>query len=229
MQLDEFVQSLVDSGLMKADEVEAFRSGLSGRPDDPKELARLLVKAGKITRYQAQAVYQGKTKGLNFNQYVVIDRIGAGGMGTVLKARHRHMGRVVALKILPPTANMAKSAVERFQREVKAAARLAHPNIVTALDADICDGVHFLVMEFVDGQDLSTLAKESGPFSVHQAVDYIAAGRARGSNTPTRRAWCTATSSRPTCCSTPPAWSRFSTWGWPGSRKGCGGTADGAA
>jgi serine/threonine protein kinase len=173
IQLDQFVQSLVDSGLLSAEEIESFRGGLSAeQADDPKELARLLVKAGKITRYQAQAVYQGKLKALNFNQYVVIDRIGAGGMGTVLKARHRHMGRVVALKILPPTATMAKSAVERFQREVKAAARLTHPNIVMALDADICDGVHFLVMEFVDGQDLNSLSKTSGPLPVHQAVDY---------------------------------------------------------
>ncbi len=96
----------------------------------------------------------------------------------VLKARHRRMDRVVALKTLPPHAMREPEAVQRFYREVKAAARLVHPNIVTAYDAGEQEGIHYLVMEYVEGQDLATLVKEHGPLPVAQALDcLIQAGR----------------------------------------------------
>ena len=65
------------------------------------------------------------------------------------------------------------AAVARFQREVEAAAKLGHPNIVAAYDADEANGVHFLVMEYVEGNDLSALVKKNGPFPVGKAVNYI--------------------------------------------------------
>ncbi len=94
-------------------------------------------------------------------------------MGAVFKAEHRRMKRIVAIKMLPP--NMLKSATSaaRFQREVEAAAKLNHPNIVTAFDADNASGVHLLVMEYVEGSDLSALVKTNGPLPVAQAMNYI--------------------------------------------------------
>jgi len=89
----------------------------------------------------------------------------------VFKAYHRRMERVVALKMLPAAMARMPEAVKRFQREAKAAAKLSHPNIVTAHDADEAGGVHFLVMEYVEGQDLGALVKERGPLSVATAVD----------------------------------------------------------
>ena len=72
-------------------------------------------------------------------------------MGQVYKAEHRRMERIVALKILPPATTRSKENLLRFQREVKAVAKLSHPNIVTAYDADEAKGFHFLVMECVEG------------------------------------------------------------------------------
>ena len=89
------------------------------------------------------------------------------------KARHRRMKRVVALKILPPEAVATPNAVERFEREVEAAARLTHPNIVTAHDAREDNGIHYLVMECIEGSDLSSLVNRKGPLSVAKAVDCI--------------------------------------------------------
>jgi serine/threonine protein kinase len=83
------------------------------------------------------------------------------------------MDRVVALKLLSPTAMKDESAVKRFQHEVKAAGRLSHPNIVTAFDADEDQGVHFLVMEYVEGSDLSALVVEKGRLPLARAVDYV--------------------------------------------------------
>ena len=105
--------------------------------------------------------------------YVLLGKIGAGGMGKVFKARHRRMDRIVALKVLPPNMMKHPEAVQRFRQEVKAAAQLFHPNIVTAFDAGEQSGVHFLVMEFVDGQALSAIVKEHGPFNLEKAMQYI--------------------------------------------------------
>ena len=94
-------------------------------------------------------------------------------MGQVFKAEHRRMNRIVAIKMLPPAMTKDAAAVARFQREVEAAAKLRHPNIVAADDADEANGVHFLVMEYVEGSDLSALVKKNGPFPVAKAVNYI--------------------------------------------------------
>ncbi|MCY2995949.1 MAG: serine/threonine-protein kinase, partial [Planctomycetota bacterium] len=143
------------------------------RPSDAQGLARELIRQGKLTKFQAAAVYQGKIKSLVLREYVILERLGAGGMGEVFQARHRGMNRVVALKVLPPRAMSSPDAVRRFQREAKAAARLLHPNIVTAFDADEDHGLHFLVMEYVEGQDLARIVKDRGPLGVAEALDCI--------------------------------------------------------
>ena len=94
-------------------------------------------------------------------------------MGQVFKAQHRRMDRVVAIKVLPSALTKDGVAVARFEREVRAAAKLSHPNIVIAHDSDESGGVHFLVMEYVTGADLSVLVKKHGSLSVVKAVDYI--------------------------------------------------------
>ena len=83
-------------------------------------------------------------------------------MGVVLKAEHTRMKRVVAVKVLPAQMMKDEAAVRRFYKEVEAAARLMHTNIVTAHDAGEQDGMHYLVMEYVDGKDLAHLLAEAG-------------------------------------------------------------------
>ncbi|HEY7157135.1 MAG TPA: serine/threonine-protein kinase [Gemmataceae bacterium] len=105
-------------------------------------------------------------------RYEVEGPLGAGGMGDVFKARHRLMQRTVALKVISPKLMHRAAAVERFQREVRAA-QLSHPNIVTAFDAEQAGGNHFLVMEFIEGTSLDRLVAEQGPLAVARACDYI--------------------------------------------------------
>ena len=106
-------------------------------------------------------------------RYDVVGLIGKGGMGDVYQARHRMMDRTVALKVINRNLVRKREAVDRFHREVKAAAQLSHPNIVTAFDAEQAGDVHFLVMEFVDGTDLSDIIKERGTLSIDTACDYV--------------------------------------------------------
>jgi serine/threonine-protein kinase len=90
-------------------------------------------------------------------QYRILERLGSGGMGRVYKAVHPVMERVVALKIISPRLMKESSARARFQREVRHAARLIHPNIVVAYDAAEVEGQYFLVMEYIPGRDLAQL------------------------------------------------------------------------
>jgi serine/threonine protein kinase len=131
-----------------------------------------LIAAGKLTPFQAQAVRERRFDELVIGNYQVLDRLGAGGMGTVYRARHRRMKRVVAIKVLTRSVAQSEKFVQRFQREVEVVARLNHPNIVMAHDADEADVGPFLVMEFVNGRDLATEVQERGPLPVPEAVAY---------------------------------------------------------
>ena len=96
-------------------------------------------------------------------RYRIVGVLGRGGMGTVFRAEHRLMERQVALKVINRSLTADAKAVERFRREVKAAAKLVHPNIVTAYDAEQAGDLHFLVMEYIDGMSLDRLIAKQGP------------------------------------------------------------------
>jgi uncharacterized protein (TIGR03067 family) len=110
---------------------------------------------------------------LDHPRYQILEKLGNGGMGVVYKAQHRLMERVVALKVLNSKLLDRPASIERFHREVKGAARLIHPNIVTAYDAEQAGASHFLVMEYVPGISLARLVDEQGPMPVSVASAYI--------------------------------------------------------
>ena len=170
--LEKFVEQLESSGILNGDTLKDFLPP-KAEAKSAEELALELIRQKKLTKFQAEEVSKGKGKSLTLGNYVLMEKIGAGGMGQVFKARHRRMDRLVAVKLLPAAMTKDASAIARFEREVKAAAKLRHPNIIAADDADQANGVHFLVMELVDGADLSALVKKNGPFSVDKAVNYI--------------------------------------------------------
>ncbi|MFM9966494.1 MAG: protein kinase domain-containing protein [Planctomycetaceae bacterium] len=106
---------------------------------------------------------------LEHPRYRVKTMLGRGGMGVVYKAEHRLMERPVALKVISRRLIANPLAIERFQREVRAAARLTHPNIVVAHDAEQAGELHFLVMEFVDGISLAQYVERKGPLPASTA------------------------------------------------------------
>ena len=175
VSIEQFGKALVASGLFTGDEAKAFWNGLpaEARPKDGEGFAQALVAGGKLTAFQAQELLAGRGARLVMGDYVIVAEIGAGGMGQVYKAQHRRMKRVVALKVMSSAAMKDAAAVKRFQREVIAAARLEHPNIVTAYDSGEAGSVKYLVMQFVDGGDLSDLVKKNGPLGVERAVGYV--------------------------------------------------------
>ncbi|MCE9607620.1 MAG: DUF1080 domain-containing protein [Planctomycetia bacterium] len=172
---EQFGKALTTSQLMTADEVRAAWGAIPAgeRPKDGEAFARHFIAQNKLTEFQAREILAGRGARLIMGDYTVLAEIGAGGMGQVYKARHRRMKRIVALKVMSGAAMKDEAAVKRFQREVQAAARLEHPNIVTAYDSGEAGSVKYLVMQFVDGGDLSDLVKKNGPLTVEVAIDYV--------------------------------------------------------
>jgi serine/threonine protein kinase len=175
ISLNQFIENLADSSLMELEEIQKLREGISReeRPTDGTSFARWLVKAEKLTAYQAERICRGQQNKLLLGNYVILEQIGSGGMGVVYKARHRRMKRDVAIKVLSEKLTNSETRLRRFHREVEAAARLVHPNIVTAFDADKDERTFFLVMEFVNGQDMAAIVEDEGPLPVAVALDYI--------------------------------------------------------
>jgi len=132
------------------------------------------VGRGKLTEFQAGELLAGRGSELVFGEYSLLEPIGAGGMGRVFKALHRSMGRVVALKLMSETALSDPDAVRRFEREIRAAGQLLHPNIVTAFDANQARGIHYLAMEYVPGRDLAALTAGNKTLSIAATVELMA-------------------------------------------------------
>jgi serine/threonine protein kinase len=106
-------------------------------------------------------------------RYRVQELLGVGGMGAVYRAEHLLMQRSVALKVINRELIDRPATSERFEREVRAAARLVHPNIVTAFDAEQAGDLHFLVMEYVEGTSLARRVADTGPLPVAEACEYV--------------------------------------------------------
>jgi serine/threonine-protein kinase len=173
MSVASLVDALRTSPLLGSTQRDELTRGLAGRFPDPHALAGELVRLGWLTAYQAEELLRGRGPGLVLGSYVLMERLGAGGMGQVFKARHQLMKRVVPLKIIRPELVGSPDAVRRFRKEIEAVARLSHPNVVVAHDAEQVGGRHFLVMEYCPGPDLAGMVRETGPLPVGLACEYV--------------------------------------------------------
>jgi eukaryotic-like serine/threonine-protein kinase len=112
-----------------------------------------------------------RLEGRTIGPYKIVRSVGAGGMGEVYEARDQRLNRTVAIKVLPRSLAKDREAAERFAREARAIAALNHPNICTLHDVGDDDGVAFLVMEYLEGESLSSRLTR-GPLKVEQALRY---------------------------------------------------------
>jgi len=150
----EFLERLEKSELLSAEQIEQVRRWPD---DDPNAFASRLVEQGLLTKWQTQQLLAGKVQFM-IGKYKLIDMIGVGGMGAVYKAVQNPIGRIVALKVMNRAVLKQPKAVTRFLREIRSAAAVDHPNVVRAYDANVEKraDIYYLVMEFVDGENLKT-------------------------------------------------------------------------
>lgn len=170
---EEFYEHLQDSRLLTAEQLADLHDEvLADTRLSANDLADGLVARGLITLWQARQLLSGRHD-FFVGKYKLLERLGAGGMGTVYKAHHAMTDRVVALKLVSKALLANPPAVARFRTEVRLICSLNHPNIITAFDADSVGDMHFLVMEFGQGRDLRAWLKQYGPLPVDWASDCI--------------------------------------------------------
>jgi serine/threonine protein kinase len=161
-----FHEATLRSGVVSAELWNDLAKRLT-EPNDEK-MARLLVRGGHLTQYQAAQLREGRSK-LNLGPYIITDWIGQGGMGQVFKAVHKVMGRQCAVKVLP-LEKATEDARQGFLHEIRLQAGLDCPYLVRAYDAGQDGNVHYLVVEYVPGTDLRRLVRQRGMLSQQEAA-----------------------------------------------------------
>lgn len=172
--LGEFGEQLAISEILNPLQIEELNIKIeTGRwPTTARELAsRLCYDKRWLTEYQAKKLLSRKASELLVGRYTIRDKIGAGAMGEVYMAEHQFMGRVVALKMIKQEM-MSDRLVKRFLKEMRLAARMDHPNVVSAYDADQIDNLFYIAMEYVPGKSLGELLKAAGPMEPKKVVKY---------------------------------------------------------
>jgi len=170
--VDACIQSLRHYRLLSAVQLEEINQNIAEFAN-PRALAQELLKAGWLTPYQVNTFFTGRGQELVLGSYILLERLGEGGVGHVFKARHIYMQRMVALKFLRADMTENNEVVGRFYREIQAVSQMVHPNVVQAHDAGPCGSTHFLAMEYVQGTDLQKLVGQKGALPIDQACDYI--------------------------------------------------------
>jgi serine/threonine protein kinase len=164
---------LIRGGLMTPDEMRAMRErwhaeGGADLAHVPKFL-KWLAATGYVTEYQAGLLAQGRANNFFLHQYKILERIGRGRMAGVYKAVHS-LGQVVALKVLPPSKAKDPQLLARFEREARLAVRLNHANVVRTFQVGQANGLHYLVMEHLEGETLEDLLRRRRALRPEEAV-----------------------------------------------------------
>ena len=167
------VEALRGRPLLTPEQFGELTSKYAPAHPDPADLARLLIKLRWMTVYQAKKLLSGHGAELFVSQYLILDKLGEGGMGKVYKAIQMSLARVVALKVIRSNLLKSATALKRFRREVKAAGALNHPNIVRVFDAEQTGFRHYLAMEYIAGSDMANLVRNRGPLPIPIACSYV--------------------------------------------------------
>ena len=173
-----FLKLLERSGIVADEklkqELASLKDKADGRAIKTTELAEHLVDSGLITKWHTEKLLNGKYKGFFLGKYKLLRHLGSGGMSSVYLAEHRISEQLRAIKVLPRKKVDDKSYLDRFYLEARAAASLNHPNVVRIYD--ICNekDTHYMVMEYVQGEDLYELVTANGAIAIEDAIQYVA-------------------------------------------------------
>lgn len=171
--VETFLAILQRMQVLTPQEVQEVARELGPHFTNPHDLAHYLIEIDWLTAYQVRLLFSGRWEELAIGPYLILDRLGEGGVSEVFKAWDSLKGRIVALKVLHQHLTAHAAAVYEFQRELQTVTRLSHPNIIQTFDAHQVGAVNYFAMEYVEGLDLARYVQQSGPLPIEQACDYV--------------------------------------------------------
>ncbi len=172
-------QLAVAQGLAQPLEIEECLADQHRNEQNGKyeQLGEILINQGFITRTQLERLLSTQREAVQkvtrIGHYELIRKLGEGGMGAVYQAKDTRTNDIVALKVLPRSKARDETFLQRFESEARASFEVDHPNIIRGLDVDQADGYHFIVMEFVDGDDIYNVLEAKGRFPEPEALHIL--------------------------------------------------------
>jgi eukaryotic-like serine/threonine-protein kinase len=150
------------AALLRPDRPASTPFPAAGLPAGPPPASATMTAAAPCLEIASGVFFAGR--------YLIHDELGHGGMGRVFKALDRQVNEIVALKVLRPEIGLDEKMIERFRNELKLSRRIAHKNVCRIFDLGTCEGVTFIIMEYVDGDNLKSIIRMMGPLSAARAL-----------------------------------------------------------
>jgi serine/threonine protein kinase len=163
---------LTRSGILTPEAVKAILArweAVAVEPASPDAFLRWLVHKGHLTPYQADLLREGRVDNFFLDGFCILERVGKGRMAGVYRASHPRFG-MTALKVLPPSKARDQEILSRFQREGRLATGLNHPNVVRAFACGECRGLHYLAMEYLEGETLDEVLQQRGKLTARESA-----------------------------------------------------------
>lgn len=178
IEVRRFIECLQKSNLLTVDALRLHLRAYSKTSDqglsDASQVGRYLVDQQLITKWHCKKLLSGRYRGFFLGDYKLLEHLGSGGMSSVYLAEHCDGGQKRAIKVLPRSRVGDRSYLDRFRSEHEATARLNHTNIVKAYGIGQDLDTYFIVMEFIEGDNLREVVRKNGPLPIPQAVRYAA-------------------------------------------------------
>ncbi|QDU61397.1 Serine/threonine-protein kinase PknB [Planctomycetes bacterium Pan216] len=176
VSVEDLRKKLVSLEVVKADKFDSAYETI-GPNGDPTTVVDALEQSGNLTPFQAERLRSGSASDICFDDYVLLDKLGEGGMGEVYKARNSVLGRTEAIKTIRCSANKSEAVLKRFKQEARVLALLEHPAIVPIYKVGHVNGVDYIAMKFVTGEDLRSRVDNAfqagAPVSIKTCCEWI--------------------------------------------------------
>ncbi len=173
LSAEQFAQRAFDLNLIDQRQLQEVWGQIGSQQLSGQEAQQLLLRRELLTNYQADRLLRGENEGFFYGDYKVLYLIGTGTFARVYRACHKSTGEIVALKVLRQRFSSDPEQADRFYREGQMGATLKHPNIVPIMEVVAQKGLHFLVMEFVEGRNLREFIKIRKKFEPAEATRLI--------------------------------------------------------
>ncbi len=173
MNAEQFAQRLVECHLLEPEQVEQAFSALGDREGGLDRLKSLLIQRELVTNWQTQRIEQGNRRGFYYGDWKVLYLVGEGTFARVYRATHRKTGEVKAVKVLRNRYSNDKETQLRFMREARTVIKLRHPNIVPIHEVGVEHHRTYMVMDFIEGQNLREFVRVHGKVRLNVALNIV--------------------------------------------------------